>query len=400
MQIVQLGLGYVAFSALVGFSAKYFLGSPAQGLPGMTAWEFVLYSTIGASFWCLALVFSLGWHRIRSSRNFIVAGVRIPRELLLIVPSGLCAALVIPASTLFYALPVSILGATVLMRAAAIVAHRVVDSVQIRQGILKRRVRIEEDLASVLALLAVIALGANLSFGSEHVSARSLLVVAVFALAYGSRVYLMSAFKNTRPRGALLDERGYFAIEQIVAALTLILGAAALLGCGPGATLRSALVDPRPGWSFAILAGAACAGAALFSAFIFLYPGRNASFTGVINRLGALIAGLIANLVFSGIYGGKTPAILDWISLALILLAVAFLSRAEQTPTASRPGRQARGFYRDPYGKSYDESSVRLRWSADQPDRGGAPGESHLRGGALQADRAPERSDLGPPGPG
>jgi drug/metabolite transporter (DMT)-like permease len=83
-------------------------------------------------------------------------------------------------------------------------------------------------------------------------------------------------------------------------------------------------------WGWAILAGTAFGAVAFFSVFIFMFKGRTATFAGLVNRLTSLIAGTAATLIFFYSFGGKFPAVEDWISLVFILIAVAFISKAEK----------------------------------------------------------------------
>jgi drug/metabolite transporter (DMT)-like permease len=72
---------------------------------------------------------------------------------------------------------------------------------------------------------------------------------------------------------------------------------------------------------------------AFFSVFLFMFKGRTATFAGVVNRLTSLVAGTTATVIFYLAFGGKFPKPEDWISLALILVAVWFLTRAEKKRT-------------------------------------------------------------------
>ena len=93
---------------------------------------------------------------------------------------------------------------------------------------------------------------------------------------------------------------------------------------------RGAIVDPRPLWPQAALAGMAFGMVAFFSVFIFMFKGRTATFAGLVNRLTSLIAGTTATLVFFFVFNGRFPKVQDWISLAFIFIAVGFLSAAEK----------------------------------------------------------------------
>ena len=68
---------------------------------------------------------------------------------------------------------------------------------------------------------------------------------------------------------------------------------------------------------------------AFFSVFIFLFPGRTATFAGLVNRLTSLVSGTAATLVSAFLFQTSWPKWTDWASLGLIFVAVGFLSRAE-----------------------------------------------------------------------
>src|SRR5207237_8220708 len=113
-------------------------------------------NTLGRTVFAIGIVLLLKWTRFRSSiRSTRLGPLRFPAEYLVILPSGVCTAVVIPTTTLMYTLPISVLVAMVIMRGSIIVVSRVVDAVQIRQGILKKTVYGEENWAVVFALLAV-----------------------------------------------------------------------------------------------------------------------------------------------------------------------------------------------------------------------------------------------------
>ncbi len=65
-----------------------------------------------------------------------------------------------------------------------------------------------------------------------------------------------------------------------------------------------------------------------------MFKGRTATFAGLVNRLTSLIAGTAATLLFALIWDGEYPEAEDWITLGFILIAVAFLSKAEKKRSA------------------------------------------------------------------
>lgn len=371
-RLLELCAGYFLFYVVTGVTVKYFEGSAAQGFPGMSDVEFSTYSTVGGSGLCLAVVLARRWFRVQSNRLVRWGPFEVPSEYAYIIPSGVCTAVIIPTTTLMYSLPISVMVAMVIMRGSVIVISRAVDAVQLRQGILKKSVYPEENIAVVFALLAVaVAIVANVLSSNAAPSAvgasgpagvagvaraaaahartgdalsmtAGMFVLGSYVTAYAVRIYIMNYYKNTRGRGVKLDNQGFFGVEQLAASVVLLLVGAALfagvarLGWhGPHVgRFHGAIAHPRGGWSWAVVAGMAFGMVSFFSVFIFMFKGRTATFAGLVNRLTSLIAGTAATLVFHFGFGGKAPRIEDWASLAFILIAVGFLTRAERKRAA------------------------------------------------------------------
>ncbi|MFA6031077.1 MAG: hypothetical protein WC969_14570 [Elusimicrobiota bacterium] len=343
-RLLQLCAAYFFFYVLTGVTVKVFTGPAAAGFPGMPELAFLIYSTFGSTLVCLGVIFAKGWHRATNPTLVALGPLRFPREYLYIIPSGVCTAVVIPTTTLMYMLPISVMVAMVIMRASVIIISRAVDEVQIRQGILHKKVFWEENAAVVFALCAA---GVHLlmvkpgDFDFIHNPA-AVAILSSYILVYSIRIYIMNYYKNTRPKGAPLDNKWFFSIEQIAATTVMLLATAALLACpaclggdAPALTIfRDAVFVPHARWPSATLAGTAYGMVAFFSVFIFMFKGRTATFAGLVNRLTSLVAGTAATLLFWLIYGGKPPKPQDWISLGLILVAVAFLSSAEKRRAA------------------------------------------------------------------
>jgi drug/metabolite transporter (DMT)-like permease len=87
---------------------------------------------------------------------------------------------------------------------------------------------------------------------------------------------------------------------------------------------------PLPGWHWAALSGLAFGLVAFFSVFIFMFKGRTATFTGLLNRLTSLVAGTTATLLGHWLFKSRFPSLQNWVSLGFVLVAVAFLTRAER----------------------------------------------------------------------
>jgi hypothetical protein len=364
--LLQLCLGYFVFYTIFGVSVKYFSKS-GDGFPGMHGVEYLVYSTLGGSIVAFLVVIVRRWYRLESQQHVRWGSLRFPAECLYIVPSGICTAVVIPTTTLMYTLPISVMVAMVIMRGSIIVVSRIVDSVQIRQGLLHKRVFLEENLAVVFALLAM---GAQLLWVPSLVnpladklvraglggaaglhleprdggyfeflrSAAALAILCSYIVAYAVRIYIMNYYKNTRAPGQKLNNRAFFAIEQIAAFLTLVLGTAILLfpaqqlGWDPEQLriLRRSFFSPHPQGGWAVLTGMSFGIVAFFSVFIFMFKGRTATFAGLVNRLTSLVAGTAATLAFHYAFGGRVPEPADWLALLFILIAVGFLTQAER----------------------------------------------------------------------
>lgn len=341
-RLIQLCIGYFVFYVITGVSVKYFQGT------GMGDIEYNVYSTAAGTVTCLAVAIAKGWYRLDTTQPITVMGRIVPGELRYIIPSGVCTAVVIPTTTLMYSLKgVSVMVAMVIMRGAVIVISRLVDAAQIRQGILKKKVYLEENMGVVFAIAAV---GVTVLFSSTggtdqvpfYESAAALTILSAYVTAYAIRIYIMNYYKNTRPPGTKLDNQGFFGTEQISASVTLVT-AAVVIYFSPrwfGATAEQvtqfvkAIDQPRADWPWAFLSGSAFGVVAFFSVFIFMFKGRTATFAGLVNRLTSLIAGTTATLIMWAAFGGKAPKVQDWVSLGLILVAVGFLTVAERKRAA------------------------------------------------------------------
>ena len=342
-RLLRLCVGYFAFYVVTGVLVKYFLKFHYEGLAeaDFRGIRFLTNSTLGANAIVLAVIVLFGWIKLKSNRIVRVGPLRFPSELAYIIPSGICTGIIIPSTTLMYTLPISVMVAMVIMRGSVIVISRLVDAVQIKQGILKKQVYWEENVGVLFAILAVAAnvLGSARGDFEFLQNGPALIVLGSYVAAYAVRIYIMNYYKNTRAAGVPHDSRGFFATEQLAATATLLCMAllvwngSAWFGWtgGRAVAARAALADPD--WN-AILAGVPFGIVAFFSVFIFLFKGRTATFVGLVNRLTSLLAGVAATLIFAAAYGGRWPTGRQWASVALIGVAVYFLTRAERRRAA------------------------------------------------------------------
>ncbi|MBN1652158.1 MAG: hypothetical protein JXA30_00100 [Deltaproteobacteria bacterium] len=343
---MQLCFGYFSLSVIIGIMIKWFLAH------GMHSISFLVYSSAGASLLIVPVVIALRWYRLESNRRITWMGMDLPSELLYIIPSGICCAVILPATTLMFTLPITVMTAMTIMRGSVIVIGRVVDEIQIRQGILKKKVH---WAANVAVLFALCAIGVHLYVGwldgqsTTNVVGRegssdgafdfvrnpaALTICLSYIFAYGVRIYLMNYFKNTRGKTVKLDNKGFFAIEQFTVAVTLVLVTAVLvtlpLDNHQISLVRVAITTPLPYWSGAVLAGMTVGISVFFSVGLFMFKGRTATFSVLVNRLTSLVGGTTATLIFWLCFSGRAVETADWIALLFVCGAIALLTIAEQ----------------------------------------------------------------------
>ena len=342
-RLIQLCIGYFIFYVITGISAKLFTATDIASSFHQNQIEYMLYNTIGGMLTALSVVFVMRWYRLKSNKLVTLGKFTFPQEVYYIIPSGLMTAIIIPTTTLLYTFQMSVMVAMVIMRASVIVIGRIVDAVQIAQGILHKKVYMEENIAVVFALLAA---SVNIFWvekgGFDFLqSTAAVIILTSYIFAYAIRIYIMNYFKNTRAKGVPLDNQGFFGIEQITAFIFAIAigiffyNASILFGWDFSqlTQFHSSITAPNPIWGWTLFSGTAFGVVAFFSVFLFMFKGRTATFAGLVNRLTSLAAGTVATLISAFMLGAKFPKMQDWISLIFILIAVGFLSAAERKRT-------------------------------------------------------------------
>ena len=373
-QLIQFCAAYFVAYVIFGITSKWF-----PVIKGLNQIEYLVWSTIGGSLLCISWVLIRGWWKIDSIDK---------RALIYIIFSGLCTTVVIPTTTMMYLLPISVMVAMVIMRASLIIIGRAVDEIQIRQGILKKKVYQEENTAVLFALTAA---GMQIFFVKPgdfdfiHNSA-AITILSCYLTAYALRIYIMNYYKNTRPVGTPLNNKWFFAIEQFSASIGIILLSVFIINLPSIMNWTRPLVDEtaivqslnstqsaetinptvvaelakkarkepveqvyvfrdafripeakylqKPNLTSlrfgAIGAGMVFGIAAFFSVFIFMFKGRTATFANLSNRLTSLVAGTASTVIFAIFFKGKFPKITDWLSLLYIFIAVIYLAVAER----------------------------------------------------------------------
>ena len=337
-RLLQLVIGYFFFYIITGLSVKYF-----QDIAGMHSMEYLVYSTASSTLIATTIVLILKWYKLQSVRLTSMGSFTFPSELLYIIPSGVMTAVVVPTTTLLYSFQgISVMVAMTIMRGSVIIIGRIVDAIQIKQGILHKKVYIEENMGVLFAILAVslkVLTGSRDGGANPLTSIPVMVIFFSYIIAYAVRIYIMNFYKNTRPKQSKVDNnKAFFAIEQFASTATiwlvaLIIFIIAIRTDAVGTRITpfvNAIRKPVPGFGKAMFWGTAYGIVAFFSVFLFMFKGRTATFAGLVNRLTSLIAGTTSTLLFALIWGGRWPAVVDWISLILIFVAVAFLTKAEK----------------------------------------------------------------------
>jgi hypothetical protein len=329
----------------------------------MPQFNYLYNNTVSSSVICVVIVLVLGWVGLlaRNSNRLVAAGgFHFPAEVGWIALSGVCTAIIIPGTTLLYTIGISVMVAQVIMRGTVIFISRIVDAIQIKQGLLNKRVYREENIAVVFALLAVASvlllypvavflqdrgttipgwLGVNLARDAQpFVFVKSTLAMSIlllYTIAYAIRLYIMNWYKNTR-KPDKTDNRGFFAVEQVSASLTMIVIGAffffapQLIQWQPVQITdwQEAVLHPN---LLAILSGIPYAGVAFF------FKGRTATFAGLANRLTSLLAGILATLLLWRFFGQRFPSVADWVAVLFVLIAVYYMRQAEIKRMAEHP---------------------------------------------------------------
>jgi hypothetical protein len=342
-RLIQLCIGYFIFYVITGICAKLFTARDLSFSFNQNQIEYMVYNTIGGMVTALSVVFAMRWYRLKSNKRVSFGKFSVPQEIYYIIPSGLMTAIIIPTTTLMYTFQMSVMVAMVIMRASVIVIGRLVDAIQISQGILRKKVYREENIAVVFALLAACVNVFWVEQGGFDFlqSTAAVTILTSYIAAYAIRIYIMNYFKNTRAKGVPLDNHGFFGIEQIAAFTFAVLigifffNAQSWFGWNFSQLLQfqTSFVIPNHSWGWALLSGTAFGVVAFFSVFLFMFKGRTATFAGLVNRLTSLAAGTVATLLSAVLLGAKFPKLQDWISLVFILVAVGFLSIAEKKRT-------------------------------------------------------------------
>lgn len=302
---------YTVAYTVAGVSVKIFTKG-LGGIPKLPGMENLYYSTVGGALPNLIIPLVLGWPR--------KIGKISTKQWLTIAVAGVCAAVVIPTTTLMYSFrDISVVQAQIVMRGSLIAFGIIIDR------LLHKKVVKEEFIALGFTVLAVLAICLNEKGGRAiFTSADVMWVLGSYVSAYGIRVYIMQVMKNK------MDNRAFFAAEQAFAALTMITVATVAVVSGTEkfgfGDFRKAVFTEN--W-LAVLGGVPYGFVAIPSVLIYMFKGRNTTFSVLCNRLPSLAAGLFAGVVVWLVLNQTRPGNWSLIGLGLIVVASYFLVKAE-----------------------------------------------------------------------
>ncbi|MCX7647252.1 MAG: hypothetical protein N2Z60_01435, partial [Elusimicrobiales bacterium] len=106
-----------------------------------------------------------------------------------------------------------------------------------------------------------------------------------------------------RPKGAVYDTKGFFAIEQIASTLFIVIvGVVYYYSANVDISLpnytktfayqfKNSFDNVPDKWAMIIGSGIPFGIAAFFSVFLLMFKGRTATFSGLVNRVTSLVAG-------------------------------------------------------------------------------------------------------------
>lgn len=338
-RLIGYGIAYPFYYAIFLFFVSYFLK-----IAKMNGMVHLVNNTALAMLVCLAVPLIGRWgKRFTSKGDATCLGFRYPREYRWLLVSGICTAVVIPTTTLMYGLldpktgemlPVTV--AQPLMRASLIVTSLLVDIVLLFRGISKKKLVWQEVVAAVFAFGTVWYAMQDggpdkFNFVNSHAA---LVIMGLYIGFYTVRQYCMGHYTNTQGD---YDIKGFFAVEQAFAAITVVIVTGVILGWpelfgwqnDPRVLAARSVFDPEHGPSGgAMLSGIPYGIAAFFSVFMFVFKGKNRTFAVLSNRLASLVAAPLAAFVFITVFFGKMkPA--EFKALGFVIIALAFMAWGE-----------------------------------------------------------------------
>ncbi|OGQ37551.1 MAG: hypothetical protein A2W61_02345 [Deltaproteobacteria bacterium RIFCSPLOWO2_01_44_7] len=319
--------GYFASYVPYSMMTKMITSGLFEGMSGKHFSGFEILPAVGtATFIAMYVYLTLsGWWK--HSTHSTILGVSIPRPRWITFISGLCTAGVIITTTLSYALEgISIVFAMLLMRGATLVIAPIVDLIAVKR---KRKIYWPSWAAAALSLAALF-----ITFSGRAGTTLTLVAIiniACYLLSYFLRFFFMSNWAKSTDAA---EKKRFFTEEQMVAnpvfwgaiMITGLIGSQMDPASIPGQVWQGMTTFLSSGYVIhAFLVGIFSYGTGLFGTLIFLDPREN-TFTVPASRVSSVIAGVVATYALAIFYGSKYPPTSELTGLALLIVAILFLS--------------------------------------------------------------------------
>ena len=312
-----LGLGYYLFYTPYSGLTKALSNGlvPGGPVPGTVLLPVSVLATVLGIF---GFITAKKWWKYAGHREFFGISIPFPRRLTFL--SGICIATIMGTTTLAFTFQgISIVLVLVLLRGGVLVIAPVVDAIA------NRRVRWFSWAAMLTSLLAVVVVLADAS--NYKMSFGAVCDVTAYLLAYFFRFQLMTKFAKSDERPVTLR---YFVEEQMVASPLLLgaLGVMAAIGAGNemmGFRIGFTTFLESKATFLAAIVGLCYAGLCVCTTLIFLDCREN-TFCVPMHCGSSMLSGLTASGVLTLFFNQSAPSAAQFVSAALIVVALLFLS--------------------------------------------------------------------------
>jgi protein-tyrosine-phosphatase len=316
--MLGLGIGYFAWYTPYSGLAKGLSGGVLPGVDEPVG-GLVLLPASALGMLCAMPVFLLlsGWWRHARSRR--IGGVQVPFPGRETAASAFWMALIVATTTLNFTFTgFSIVFMLVMMRISTIILAPAMDLFH------RRPIGIFSWAGLGLSLLSAFIALADVT--NYRMAPAAFLSLGLYLTGYAGRFHIMGRHAKT----GLSADRRYFVEEHMTTpvVLVLLLAIPALVNQGPAmnalhAGFTTFLTGPAAGYGFLI--GVCYEGLFIFTTLIFL-DRREYAFCMPVHVCASLLAGLVASLALSGLFGTAGPSVAQLVAAACVVLAALTLS--------------------------------------------------------------------------
>ncbi|MBN2280545.1 MAG: hypothetical protein JXQ65_08195 [Candidatus Marinimicrobia bacterium] len=307
---------YVPYSFMTKVMSKGLLSSlDGKGLAGFSILPVTAIATTLAM---IITISALGWWKYATHSK--IFGISIPHPTKWTFLSGVCTALIIGTTTLAYTFEgLSIVFAMVLMRGGVLIIGPIVDKIT------KRKVRWFAYAGMAFALFALLV--SLFDTNSYHVPFLAGVVIATYLASYFIRFQFMSRLAKSENTHA---NKKYFVEEQMTATPMFVLFLVLLAIFNTGEITEAVQSGFTVHWDqpylwALILIGVMSQGTGVFGTLVLLDKNEN-TYCIPVNRSSSVIAGILASMLLTLVYGLKPPATSQLTGAGLIVFAILLLT--------------------------------------------------------------------------